>query len=111
MESAFGPYPEPDEYNPYSFTLFPKDPSHILPSAPRSSEWSLPFRLCEQMFAFFVSPVRATCPAHIIIIIVVIAHMFVSLPLLLLIVITVCSVLMFDPDVETMKSCCVLNSC
>jgi len=47
---------------------FPKTNSNIiLPSTPTSSEWSLPFRFSDQKF--FVhnsSPMRATCPAHLI---------------------------------------------
>jgi hypothetical protein len=35
----------------------------ILPRKPRSSEWSRPFRLSNQ-FSF---PMRAACPAHIIV--------------------------------------------
>jgi len=43
---------------------FPKICSDIiLPSMPRSSEWSLPFRLFDQnCVCFLISPVCATCP-------------------------------------------------
>jgi hypothetical protein len=36
----------------------------ILPSTPRSSKWYFPFWLSHQNFVYF--PMRATCPAHLI---------------------------------------------
>jgi len=49
-------------FSPY----FPKIHSDvILPSTPRSSECSLPFRLSDQiLYAFLISPTHATRPAH-----------------------------------------------
>jgi len=62
------PYPLPDAYN--LPTYFPKSNSNtIIPSTPRSSEWSLPFTSSNQnIYAFLISPMRTTCPAHLVII-------------------------------------------
>jgi hypothetical protein len=44
QELATCPYPEPNESNPHPQTLFPKIHLNvILPSTPRSSQWSPPF--------------------------------------------------------------------
>jgi hypothetical protein len=49
QKSATGRYPESDESNPHSKPDFPKVHSNImLPSTPRSSDWSLPFRPSNQ---------------------------------------------------------------
>jgi hypothetical protein len=32
---------------------------------PRSSNWSLPFRFCDQKFVFLISPMCAICPAYL----------------------------------------------
>jgi len=53
QQLATGPYPEPmnpiHTFPPY----FPKIHSHIiLPSLPRSSEWSLPFRFSENFYSY-----------------------------------------------------------
>jgi len=47
---------------------FPKIHSNtILPSSPRSSEWSLPFGFpTEILYAFLTSPMRTTRSAHLI---------------------------------------------
>jgi len=38
----------------------------IFPSMPRSSKWSLPFRLSDKiLYAFLISPKCATCPTHL----------------------------------------------
>jgi hypothetical protein len=51
QESAIGPYSAPDESNPHPLTLFPEIYLNIiLPSMPRSSKYSLPFRLSKQHF-------------------------------------------------------------
>jgi hypothetical protein len=51
QEPAIGLYPKPGESNPHSQTYFPKIHFNIiLPSTPRSSEWSLPSRLANQNF-------------------------------------------------------------
>jgi hypothetical protein len=48
-------------------TYCPQNHFNIMhPSTSRSSEWSLLFRLCKEMFAFLISPMRATRSAHII---------------------------------------------
>jgi len=47
---------------------FPKVHSNIIhPSLPGSSEWSLPFSFPTKiLYAFLISSVHATCPAHLI---------------------------------------------
>jgi len=44
QEPITGPYPEPHESNPHTHTLFKIHFNTILPSIPRSPNWSLPFR-------------------------------------------------------------------
>jgi hypothetical protein len=40
---------------------------NIILSMPRSSEWSLPFRFSNQSTVYIIiSPMRATCPAQLI---------------------------------------------
>jgi hypothetical protein len=49
QEPATGPYPEPDESNHIPKPYFPNFHFNIiLPSTPRSSEWSRPLRLSNQ---------------------------------------------------------------
>jgi len=49
-EPATGPYPEPNESSPHLPTPFPKIHCDIiLPSKPKSSEWSLPLRCVKIM--------------------------------------------------------------
>jgi len=67
-EPAAGPRPEPDECGPQPPQPFPK--SHfniILQSMLTSSEWYLPFRFSDKknLYAIFICPVHATCPAHL----------------------------------------------
>jgi hypothetical protein len=52
QEPATDPYPNPDEFNPHTLPPhFPKINFNInLQSMPRSSEWSLSFRLSDQNF-------------------------------------------------------------
>ena len=68
QEPATCPYREPDQCSPCA------PPSHvlkiqlhiILPSTPGSSEWSLSFRFPHQNLYALLSPIRAECPAHLI---------------------------------------------
>jgi hypothetical protein len=69
QQPANGPYPEPDKSTPHpSPTNLSKvhfDP--ILPSTPRSSEWSVSFgRSHQNPLHVSPPPMRATCPAHLI---------------------------------------------
>jgi hypothetical protein len=68
QHSATGPYPEPHQSSPHLPTLFPKIHSNIiLPSTPRSSESSLPFKFSDQnVVCSSQLPIRATCPAYVI---------------------------------------------
>jgi hypothetical protein len=43
----------------------PKKCSNILPSTLRSYGWSLPFMFSDQNLVFLISPIYATCPAHL----------------------------------------------
>jgi hypothetical protein len=64
QEPATGPNPEPDAYTfPH---YFPKSHCNIIfPSMSRSSAWPLPFRFATQvLYAFHMSPLRATFFAH-----------------------------------------------
>jgi hypothetical protein len=44
QEPATGSYAEPDDFNPYTQTLFLQDPSML-----RSTEWFLSFKLSDQI--------------------------------------------------------------
>jgi len=66
QEPAADTYREWDASSTYLLTR-KIHPNIILPSTPRSSEPSLPFRLSNQNFyAFLISSMSATCPAHLI---------------------------------------------
>jgi len=64
QDSATGPYPDPDESNPQPHTYFPKIHSNIIfPSAPSGLFSSgIPFKL---LYAFLISPMHVTSPAHL----------------------------------------------
>jgi hypothetical protein len=68
QQPANGPCPEPGESTPLPTANLPNvhfDP--ILPSTPWSSKWSFSFWLSHQnLYTFLPSPMRATCPAHLI---------------------------------------------
>jgi hypothetical protein len=53
-EPITGSCPDPDESSPQLPTLFLSEINSniILPSTPRSSEWSLPFKLSEKSFVY-----------------------------------------------------------
>ena len=61
------PYSKPDQFNPSHFL---KIRFNIIPSAPSSSKWSLSLGSPHQNAAHAspVSPIPATCPAHLILI-------------------------------------------
>jgi hypothetical protein len=64
QEPATGPYPEPVESTPTLANLPKNHSDPILPSATRSSEWSLSFRFPTRTFyTFFFSLMRVSCPA------------------------------------------------
>jgi len=65
---ATGPCPEPDESSLRLPTQFSQDHSNIIfPFTLRSSEWSLSLKFSDQnLVCISVSPMRATCPTHII---------------------------------------------
>jgi len=48
QEPATGPYPESDASSPHLPLYFPEIHYIILPSMPRWSRWSLPFRFSNQ---------------------------------------------------------------
>jgi hypothetical protein len=68
QQPATGPCPEPVESNPHPQASLPKihlDP--ILPPTPWSSKWSLSSGFpTKTLYTFLSSPMRATCPAHLI---------------------------------------------
>jgi hypothetical protein len=67
QEPITGPYPESTESITHPTNLPKIDSDLILTSTPRSSEWSLSFRLSHQiLYTFLSSPMRATYPAHLI---------------------------------------------
>jgi hypothetical protein len=67
QEPANSPYPEPDSSNPHAHTVLPKDPFYItLPSTFRSSELSLSRLLNYNYLLVYHLPMRATCPAHLL---------------------------------------------
>jgi hypothetical protein len=68
---ATGPHPEPHASSSHLPTLFPELNSNIIfPSTPRSSEWSLPFRLPTKiLYAFLIYPMRATCLVYLILVV------------------------------------------
>jgi hypothetical protein len=68
QEPSTCPYHEPSESTSHPTTNFSKIHSNpILPSTPRSSEWTPSFVISHQnLVHFFSSPMRATCPAHLI---------------------------------------------
>jgi len=59
-------YPEPDAVDTFS-TCFLMIHFNIQPSTPRSYRWSLPSGfLSKILYAFLISPIHTTCPAHFI---------------------------------------------
>jgi hypothetical protein len=69
QDRATCPYPEPDESNPQFLPYLSKLYSNfILPYTHRSSEWFLPVWFSDQSFVFIshLSPIRAICPSHLI---------------------------------------------
>jgi hypothetical protein len=68
QEPATGPYPEPDESNPNLPPYFPKIHFNIILSpTPWSSEWSLLFRIPNQIFVRIYNVCNARdmpCPSH-----------------------------------------------
>jgi hypothetical protein len=58
------PYPEPDESNPHSPTLYPSDPSYLRLAFPNGLFPSdIPVKI---LYYFVISSLRAKCPAHLI---------------------------------------------
>ena len=59
-------YPGPAQSSPYTHIL-EIHPNIIHPSTPRSPQWSLSLRFPHQtLYTPLSSPIRATCPAHLI---------------------------------------------
>jgi hypothetical protein len=71
QQPATGPYPEPDEFNQYLPNPISLIHSNIiLLPMPMSSEWSLPFDVSDQnVYAFVISPMYATSPVHLILLV------------------------------------------
>ena len=63
------PYPEPDQFNPCSYIPYPEDPSEYYPPiyAWVSQVVSFP-QVSPPKPCIHLSPVRATCPTHLILI-------------------------------------------
>ena len=63
------PYPDPTRSSPHPFIPLPEDPLNIIfPSTPRYPQWLLSHRFPLQTLCTpLLSPIRATCPAHLII--------------------------------------------
>jgi len=64
QDLAIYPHSEPDASSPQLVLYFPN--SIILPSTPRSSEWSLPVTFSDQNFVRISHFMRATYPANLI---------------------------------------------
>jgi hypothetical protein len=65
QEAVSGPCPEPDESHNSLPNLSKIHSNIILPSTPRSYEWSLPFRFSGQnIVCIYLICMRATCPAR-----------------------------------------------
>jgi len=62
------PYPQPARFSPYPTSHILKIHLNIiLPSAPGSLQWSLSLELpTKTLYTHLPSPIRATCPAHLI---------------------------------------------
>ena len=60
-------YPGPAQSSPYTHINLLEIRPNIYPSTPKSSQWSLSIRFPHQdpIYPLF-SPIRATCPAHLI---------------------------------------------
>jgi len=68
QEPATGPFSEPDQCSPHLPPNFPNIHSNIIFSSMcKSSMWSLPFGFPAKVsYAFLISPICATCLAHLI---------------------------------------------
>jgi hypothetical protein len=68
QQPATSPYPEPVESTPHPPTNLPKVHFYpILPSTPWSFKWSFSYGIpSKTLYTFLPSPMRATCPTHLI---------------------------------------------